>query len=68
MGYASEGEVTDLVNSAQTEIYQVAGGVEAEDYVPLTEAVSAAVDEIEAARGRDGEMVGVPTGFATSMA
>jgi len=64
MGYASEGEVTDLVNTAQTEIYQVAGGVEAEDYVPLTEAVSAAVDEIEAARGRDGEMVGVPTGFA----
>ena len=64
MGYASEGEVTDLVNTAQTEIYQVAGGVEAEDYVPLTEAVSAAVDEIEAARGRDGEMVGVPTGCA----
>ncbi len=26
MGYASEGEVTDLVNSAQTEIYQVADG------------------------------------------
>ena len=64
MGYASEGEVTDLVNHAQTEIYQVAGGVEAEDYVPLTDAVTSAVDEIEAARGRDGEMVGVPTGFA----
>jgi len=64
MGYASEGEVTDLVNHAQTEIYQVAGGVEAEDYVPLTDAVTSAVDEIEAARGRDGQMVGVPTGFA----
>jgi replicative DNA helicase len=56
--------VTDLVNHAQTEIYQVAGGVEAEDYVPLTDAVTSAVDEIEAARGRDGQMVGVPTGFA----
>lgn len=64
LGYASEGEVTDLVNHAQTEIYQVAGGVEAEDYVPLTDAVTSAVDEIEAARGRDGQMVGVPTGFA----
>ena len=64
MGYASEGEVTDLVNHAQTEIYQVAGGVEADDYVPLTDAVTSAVDEIEAARGRDGQMVGVPTGFA----
>ena len=63
MGYASEGEVTDLVNNAQAEIYGVAGGVEAEDYVPLTEAVTAAIDEIEAARGKDGSMTGVPTGF-----
>ncbi len=63
MGYASEGEVTDLVNSAQTEIYQVAGGVEAEDYVQLTAAVTVAVDEIEAARSQDGQMLGVPTGF-----
>ena len=64
MGYASEGEVTDLVNVAQTEIYQVAGGVEAEDYVPLTDAVTVALDEIEAARGQDGQMTGVPSGFA----
>jgi replicative DNA helicase len=63
MGYASEGEVTDLVNNAQAEIYAVNGGVESEDYVPLTEAVTAAIDEIEAARGRDGQMIGVPTGF-----
>jgi replicative DNA helicase len=64
MGYASEGEVVDLVNNAQAEIYSVTGGVESEDYVPLTEAVTTAIDEIEAARGRDGQMVGVPTGFA----
>ncbi len=64
MGYASEGEVTDLVNNAQAEIYAVNGGVEAEDYVPLTVAVTAAIDEIEAAAGKDGSMTGVPTGFA----
>ncbi len=63
MGYASEGEVTDLVNNAQAEIYGVTGGVETEDYVPLVEAISNAVDEIELARGRDGEMAGVPSGF-----
>jgi len=63
MGYASEGEVADLVNNAQAEIYQVAGGVEAEDFIPLTEAVTTAMDEIEAAKGRDGSMTGVPTGF-----
>ena len=64
MGYASEGEVLDLVNNAQAEIYSVTGGVETEDYVPLTMAVESAIDEIEAARGRDGQMIGVPTGFA----
>ncbi len=64
MGYASEGEVTDLVNNAQAEIYAVAGGVQTEDYVPLTDAVGEAIDEIEAARGLDGSMTGVPTGFA----
>ena len=64
MGYASEGEVVDLVNNAQAEIYGVTGGVESEDYVPLSEAVTSAVDEIEAAAGRDGSMIGVPTGFA----
>jgi replicative DNA helicase len=64
MGYASEGEVVDLVNNAQAEIYGVTGGVESEDYVPLSEAVTSAVDEIEAAAGRDGQMIGVPTGFA----
>jgi len=63
MGYASEGEVVDLVNNAQAEIYGVTGGVQTEDYVPLTTAVTAAIDEIEAAQGRDGSMTGVPTGF-----
>jgi len=63
MGYASEGEVVDLVNNAQAEIYGVTGGVEAEDFIPLTTAVETAIDEIEAAKGRDGSMLGVPTGF-----
>ncbi|MET0590123.1 MAG: replicative DNA helicase [Naasia sp.] len=64
MGYASEGEVTDLVNTAQAEIYAVTRETEAEDYVPLTDAVTSAIDEIEAAQGKDGSMSGVPTGFA----
>jgi replicative DNA helicase len=64
MGYASEGEVVDLVNNAQAEIYAVTGGVDSEDFIPLTEAVTTAIDEIEAAKGRGGQMVGVPTGFA----
>ena len=64
MGYASEGEVIDLVNNAQAEIYAVTGGVETEDFVTLDVAIQAASDEIDAAKGRDGSMTGVPTGFA----
>jgi replicative DNA helicase len=64
MGYAGEGEAIDLVNNAQAEIYQVSGSVDVEDYVPLTEAVATAIDEIESAKHRDGSMTGVPTGFA----
>jgi replicative DNA helicase len=64
MGYAGEGEVLDLVNTAQAEIYGVTGSTTAEDYVPLNEAVGTAFEEIEAANGTDGKMVGVPTGFA----
>jgi len=63
MGYSGEGEPQDLVNSAQAEIYSVTGSAEIEDYVPLTTAVDAAIEEIETARHRDGSMIGVPTGF-----
>lgn len=64
MGYSGQGEALDLVNNAQAEIYSVTGTEAAEDYVPLTIAVDAAVEEIEAARGRDGQMTGIPTGFS----
>src|SRR5690606_33701749 len=64
MGAASEGEVTALVTHATAEIYGVAGGVGAGDYVPLVQAIEAATEEVEHASGRDGALVGVPTGFA----
>src|SRR5690606_27948958 len=64
MGYSGQGEPLDLVNNAQAEIYQVTGSQNAEDYVPLEVAVDAAVGEMEAATGRDGELTGVPTGFS----
>lgn len=63
LGYDGQGDATDIVNNAQAEIYSVTGTETAEDYVPLTVAVDAAVEEIEAASGRDGTMTGVPTGF-----
>lgn len=64
MGFEGEGEVVDVLNSAQAEIYGISGGVEAEDFVPLSEALAAAADEIDLAQNRDGTLTGVPTGFA----
>ncbi|WP_221584775.1 replicative DNA helicase [Microbacterium sp. G2-8] len=64
MGYDGQGEAVELVNQAQAEVYAVTGQEQSEDYVPLETAVSAALEEIELAKGRDGQMTGVPTGFA----
>lgn len=64
MGYNGEGEAVELVNQAQAEVYAVTGQEQSEDYVPLEVAIGAAVEEIETAKGRDGEMTGVPTGFS----
>ncbi|WP_077487989.1 replicative DNA helicase [Sinomonas mesophila] len=63
LGYGQDGEVEDLVNQAQAEVYAVAERRTSEDYVPLSQVMESAMDEIEAAGHRGGGMTGVPTGF-----
>jgi replicative DNA helicase len=63
-GYSGEGEVDDMVDRAQAEVYGVTDKRTSEDYAPLSEIMEGALDEIEAISNRDGGMVGVPTGFA----
>ncbi len=63
MGYSNEGEIEDLVNRAQEDVYGVTRAGVGEDYVPLFDSIEAAVEEMERAQGRGGDMVGVPTGF-----
>lgn len=64
MGYSNEGEVEDLVNRAQEDVYAVTRAGVGEDYVPLFDSIEAAVEEMERAQSRGGDMVGVPTGFS----
>ena len=64
MGYSATGEVDDLVDRAQAEVYEVTERRAAEDYVPLSDIMGDALNEIEAISNRGGEMVGVPTGFS----
>jgi replicative DNA helicase len=63
MGYAAEGDVFDLVDRAQAEVYDLTGGRGAEDYLPLREIFDGTINEIEAIAAHNGQMVGVPTGF-----
>ena len=65
LGYAQDGgDVEDLVNSAQSEIYAVSERRTSEDYKPIRDIIDGTVTEIEHAVSRDGNLVGVPTGFA----
>jgi replicative DNA helicase len=64
LGYAQGGgDVEDIVNAAQAEVYSVADKRGGEDYHAIGDLIEATVDEIEVATGRSGEMTGVPTGF-----
>lgn len=63
MGYSEQGEPVDMVNRAQADIYAVSGDDKAEDFVPLTEAVAGAINQIELAYQNPEGAMGVPTGF-----
>lgn len=64
LGYAADGgDVDELVNTAQAEVYAVTEQRTSEDYLPLAEIINGTMEEIEAAGHRGEGMVGVPTGF-----
>jgi replicative DNA helicase len=64
LGYAQGGgDVEDIVNAAQAEVYGVSEKRGGEDYHKLGDIIELTVDEIEVASGRSGQMTGVPTGF-----
>jgi replicative DNA helicase len=63
LGYAGDGDADELVDRAQAEIYGVTERRVSEDFLPLSEIMPGALDEIEAIGSRGGVMTGVPTGF-----
>ena len=64
IGYAGEGQVDDVVDQAQAEIYSVTERRSQEDYAPLSDIMHPVLDEIEAISAREAGLYGVPTGFA----
>ncbi len=64
IGYAGEGQVDDVVDQAQAEVYKIAEKRSGEDYAPLSDIMDGVLDEIEAIGNREAGLYGVPTGFA----
>jgi len=64
IGYAGEGQVDDIVDTAQAEIYKITDKRSSEDYAPLSDIMDGVLDEIEAISNREAGLYGVPTGFA----
>jgi replicative DNA helicase len=58
------GEVDEVVDRAQAEIYDVTERRMSEDYVRLDQLLTGTMDEIDAISSRGGASIGVPTGFA----
>ncbi len=65
LGYTGDGDADDLVDRAEAEIYGVTERRVSEDFLPLSEIMPGALDEIEAIGSRGGTMTGVPTGFSS---
>ncbi len=64
LGYAGEGgEVDDIVNAAQAEVYAVTERQARDDYRPLFETLEDTVAELEEMDSRGEGLSGVPTGF-----
>ena len=62
-GDAGSGEVDEIVDRAEQEMYKVAERRTTEDYIVLEELLGPTMDEIDAIQSRGGLSLGVPTGF-----
>ena len=65
LGYAADGgEVDEVINEAQAQIYAVTERGQSDDFLPLGEVIDETLNAIEATQNRGGQVTGVPTGFA----
>jgi replicative DNA helicase len=66
MGYsgADGADINEIVDRAQSSIYEVTERRMSEDYVALEELLQPTMDEIDAIASRGGTSLGIPTGFA----
>ncbi|MBJ7433603.1 MAG: replicative DNA helicase, partial [Microbacteriaceae bacterium] len=63
LGYAAEGDPSELVNDAQVEIFAIGRSAGAQDAIVLRDAVKIAVNEMEEQAKSAKEGLDIPTGF-----
>ena len=63
LGYAAEGDPSELVNDAQVEIFTIGRAAGAQDAIVLRDAVNIAVNEMEEQAKSAKEGLDIPTGF-----
>jgi len=63
LGYAAEGDPSELVNDAQVEIFTIGRSAGAQDAIVLRDAVKIAVNEMEDQAKSAKEGLDIPTGF-----
>jgi len=64
MGYAEQGDVDVIVDQAQETVLSVSGQRASVDYQLVSTLMPLTIQEIDDIQKRDGEMSGVPSGFA----
>lgn len=63
-GTLGSGEIDDVVDRAEREIYEVTERRTSEDYIVLEDLLQPTMDEIDAIASQGGQSTGVPTGFS----
>lgn len=64
LGYTTDGgDVTELLNMAQSEVYSMTDSKMTTDYSSLYEIIPSLVEELELNSSRDGQLAGLSTGF-----
>ena len=64
LGYTGDGNADEIVDRAEADLFGITQRRVADDYLPLSQIMPGALDEIEAIGTRGGALTGVPTGFA----
>ncbi|MEU8920350.1 replicative DNA helicase [Kitasatospora sp. NPDC048545] len=64
MGRAAEGNVREIVDAAQKELFEVADEHAEEDMLAVADTMGGHLDDVEARKANQGKLVGVPTGYA----